>query len=409
MIAKIKKHYHQTRRKLAKFWLDINLQLTVVGITGSFGKTTTSRAIAEVLRAKYSTNMTDINLDTNYNLPITILKTKLWDQALVLEYGIDHLGEMDAHLSLVRPKIAVLTGLSPVHADKELLGSFENIIAEKRKLVEATAEDGLALFNYDDPKVREIGQSLKKAKLFYGLSKKADLWADNIKVTLEGTEFTLHDQVRDLKTEIKTGLLGYPAVYACLVAYGVGRQLGVEKKAIVQKLSGLKPLSGRLSLEKGPMGTILLNDARRANPASTIVGLQSLSQLPGRKVVVLGEMGELGEYGQEMHRQVGVEVARLKMDIVVGVGPLTKYIIEEAAKKGLKKSQLFWAKDVAEAAEILGKVLKKGDLFYLKASLLRHLERIVLLLEGQKVACKEVVCHHYGLCPTCPSLSGKVE
>lgn len=387
--------------------MDINLQLTVVGVTGSYGKTSAVRAITEVLSAKYSVNQTDLNLDTIYNLPITILKTALWNEVLVLEYGVDHLGEMGFHLSLVKPKIAVLTGVTSVHTDEEHMKSLKNAVAEKSKLVEAVPDDGLAIFNYDDENSREVGQVFKKRKIFYGLDKRADIWADNIKLSLSGTEFILHDGAEQLP--VGTGLMGYQAVYSCLVAYAVGREIKVGGDKILMKLKTLKPLAGRFSIEKGPMGTVLVNDSRRANAASTIVGLRSFVELPGRKVGVLGEMGEIGETAEKMHQEVGEEAAKLKLDVLVGVGPLTKFIIEEAERKGMRKSQLFWAKDVQEGAEILKKVLKKGDLLYLKASLLRHLERIILLLEGKKVACQEIFCHHYQPCSTCPSLTKSVK
>lgn len=392
---------------MAKLWLDINLQLTVVGVTGSFGKTSTVRAIAEVLSAKYSVNRTDLNLDTIYNLPITILKTKIWNETLVLEYGVDHPGEMDFHLSLVKPKIAVLTGITPVHSDEEHLGSLENVIAEKRKLVEAIPSDGLAVFNYDDEAVKKVGEEFKGRKVFYGLKKGADVQAQKVKLSLQGTEFELQDGKE--KILVKTPLLGYPAVYTSLAAYVVGKESGVEEEKILAKLASLKPLPGRLSSEPGPLGTVLVNDSRRANPASTIAGLKSLAEFPGRKVVVLGEMGELGEYSEKMHRLVGEEAAKLKLDILVGVGPLTKFIIDEAQKAGMKENQLFWVADVQEAAEILKNVLRKGDLLYLKASLLRHLERVLLLLEGEEVCCTEVVCHHYQPCQTCSRLKECVK
>jgi len=395
-----KELFHQMRRKIAKLWLDINLQLTVVGVTGSYGKTSTVRAIAEVLSAQYSVNRTDLNLDTVYNLPITILKTKIWNEVLVLEYGVDHKNEMDFHLSLVKPKIVVFTGITPVHSDEEHLGSLENIISEKRKLIEAVPENGFAVFNFDDENVRKIGQDFKGKKFFYGLDKEADVWADKVKVSLAGTEFELHDGQE--KFFLKTGLLGYPAVYTCLAAYVVSREEGVKREKIIEKLVQLEPLPGRLSVEPGPRGTVLIDDSRRANPASTISGLKSFAQFPGRKVAVLGEMGELGVGKEKRHQEVGEKAAELGIDLIVGVGPLTKNILEGARKKGLRESQLFWARDVIEAAEILGTILKKDDLFYLKASLLRHLERIVFLLEGEKVCCTVVVCHHYDSCPTCP-------
>ncbi len=400
----MKKIFHQVRRLLAKIWLNINLQLTIIGVTGSYGKTAAVRAIAEVLSSKFSVNRTDLNLDTVFNLPITILKTKIWNEILVLEYGVDHRGEMDRHLSLVKPKIAVLTGITPVHSDEEHFGSLTNIMAEKKKLVEAVLGNGLAIFNYDDENVRKIGQEFQGKKVFYGLNKKADVWADKTKLSLEGSEFVLHDGEKQIP--IKTGLLGYPAVYACLAAWIVGREQGVLADKMAKKMAELEPLAGRFSLEPGPLGTTLLNDARRANPASTVAGLKSLAEFPGRKVAVLGEMGELGDLSEKMHLAVGEEAAKLKIEVLVGVGPLTKFILEGARKKGLKPDQLFWAKDVNEAAEILKKILRKGDLFYLKASLLRHLERVILLLEGKKVVCRETVCHHYQPCNQCPKLVG---
>lgn len=395
----MKRIYHKIQRFSAKIWLEINLQLTVVGVTGSYGKTAVTRAIAEVLASKYSVQRTDLDLDTRYNLPITILKTSLWNEVLVLEYGIDHKNEMSQHLSLVKPKIAVLTGITPVHSDKEHLQSLENIIAEKRKLVEAIPEDGLAVLNFDDEEVRKIGLKLSKRKVFFGLTKKADVYADQIKIRLEETEFVINDGREKIK--VTTPLLGYPAVYTSLASYIVGKEMKVKKDDIVKSLSGLLPLKGRLSLEPGPLDTVLVNDSRRANPASTIAGLKSLSEFPGRKIAVLGEMGELGDWEEEMHRSVGRELAKLRIDFVIGIGPLTRYIIQEAKNGGMEKKQLFWSEDVSEAAQILKKILGKGDLLYLKASLLRHIERVVLLLEGKQVDCKLISCQRYQFCDTC--------
>lgn len=421
----IRENFHQLRRFLAKLWLEINSQLTVVGVTGSYGKTSAVRAIAEVLKAKYSVNRTDLNLDTIYNLPITILKTKMWNEVLILEYGVDHLGEMDEHLSLVKPKIALLTGITPVHADKEHFGSLENIIREKRKLIDTLPSDGLAIFNYDDEEVRKIGKEYQGRKISFGTKKEADVWASEIKINTTGTTFKLSDLVgeekilRGVYTErersaqndqiVETGLLGYPAVYSCLAAWVVGKELKMEKDKILMELKELHPLEGRFSIGKGPLGTTLVNDSLRANLFSTVAGLKSFAEFPGRKVAILGEMGEVGEKEEEVHWEVGKEVARLKLDLVVGVGPLTKYIIEEAEASGMKKSSLFWSKDVQQAASILRKIIKKGDLLYLKASLLRHLERVIFLLEGKAVNCKEISCHHYSSCTTCPDLHKRVK
>lgn len=399
-----KQFFHLTRRLLAKFWLEVNPQLRIIGITGSYGKTNTAVAVAKVLSKKYSTVQTDLNLDTVYNLPITILKVKPWTEALVLEMGVDHPGEMDFHLSLVKPQIGILTGITPVHSDKEHLGSLEGIIKEKAKLLQSLPVDGLALINYDDENARKMAKSTKAKMFFYGTDKKnCEVWADEVNVRMEGLTFNLHHQGKVLP--IATGLIGSHHIYTCMVAYLVGTYLGVNDEKILQALAELKPLPGRLSLEKGPKGSILVDDSRRANPASTISGLVTLEELPGkRKIAVLGEMGELGSFSRKGHQQVGEKLAQLKIDYLVAVGSLTKDIVNEAVKNGFGKEKIFWAKDVSEAASVLDKILKKDDLLYLKGSLLRHLERIILLLEGKQVNCRLVSCHDYNSCLTCSKL-----
>lgn len=399
-----RKLFHETRRRIAKLWLKLNPQVEIIGVTGSYGKTNTVRAINLVLSEKYQTLQTDLNLDTIYNLPITILKLRPWHRMLVLEYGVDHINEMDFHLWLVRPKIGVLAGISPVHADEEHLGSLGNILKEKEKLLAVIPKDGWVILNWDDENIRKAKIKTQAKILKYGISKEADFWAENIKVDLSGTSFVVH-HARE-KILLKIPLLGKHFVHSALVSFAVGKICGLSPKQIITGLKKLEPLRGRMSLEKGPLGTILLDDHLRANLASTIAGLETFSALPcqGRKIGVLGEMGEMGRYDKEGHRQVGQEITKLKIDFLVSVGPLQKETARETIAGGMKKENIFWAKDVKEAAEILKKILKKGDFVYLKGSLLRHLERILLILEGKRVKCTLVSCHNYGQCQTCPNL-----
>lgn len=402
--AKWKQPYHQARRILAKFWLKLHPGVKVVGITGSYGKTNTTRAIAIVLAEKYKTLQTDINLDTNFNLPITLLKLRKQHQKLVLEYGVDHRGEMDAHLRLVKPTIAVITGINPTHAEPELLGSLTGVIGEKTKMLRALTKNDLAIFNWDDKKVRLMVKKTQAKIVTYSNLGRADFWADQIKISLKEMTFVLHHQ--DKKIKVKTGLIGRHFVQNCLAAAAVGRAEGLSWRQIRAGLSRLRPLKGRLNLEKGPRGSILINDALRANPASTLAGLRLLADLPtkGRRIAVLGEMGELGEMVEEEHRRIGRELAKLKIDFLVSVGPLQKFTSQEAQKSGLKKERVFWVENVVQAAEVLKKILGKGDLFYLKGSLLRHLERILLLLRNQKISCRAISCHYYQQCSACPNL-----
>lgn len=189
--VKWKQPFHQARRILAKFWLKCHPWVTIIGITGSYGKTNTTRAITTVLAEKYRTLPTDLNLDTIYNLPITILKLRPWHQKLVLEYGVDHKGEMDFHLSLVKPFMGVITGINPTHSDPELLGSLAGVIKEKSKLLQALPKEGWAIFNWDDKNVRKMAKKTKAQILSYGLDRQADFGAEKIKVSFSGTEFIL--------------------------------------------------------------------------------------------------------------------------------------------------------------------------------------------------------------------------
>jgi UDP-N-acetylmuramyl pentapeptide synthase len=175
----------------------------------------------------------------------------------------------------------------------------------------------------------------------------------------------------------------------------VGTLCGMKWREITAGLAKLIPLDGRGNLESGPKETVILNDARRANPASTVAGLQTLADLSAkRKIAVLGEMGELGKYSEEGHRSVGHKASETKPDYLICVGGATKYIAEEA-RKGMKKNQVILVKDVFEAAGVLSGILKKGDLWYLKGSLLKHLERIPLIIEGRDVDPDEVAAKRY--------------
>lgn len=403
-----KQPFHDLRWLLAKNWLKLNPGVIVIGVTGSYGKTNTSRAIMTVLSEKYPALQTDLNLDTVYNLPITLLKLRPNHKFIILEMGVDHSGDMSSYLSLVKPSTVVLTGISPVHSDEEHLGSLEGIIEEKGKLLAALPKSGVAILNADDKNVRKMATKTEAKVIWYGLkpekNQKIDLWADNIKVDFKGTSFVIHRDSE--KINAKIGLIGRHFVQAALVAAIIGQEFGLSDEEIVSGLAKVESLPGRLSLEKGPMETALLDDHLRANPASTMAGLETLADLPtkGKKVAILGEMGELGESSEEEHRKIGGLVAKLGIDYLVGIGPLQKFSMDEAVKKGMKKDKVFWTGDVTQAAEILKKIIKKGDLLYLKGSLLRHLERIILLLDDKRVDCQLISCHVYKQCPSCPKL-----
>lgn len=405
-----RKIFHETRRRVAKLWLKLFPKITIIAITGSYGKTNSTRAISQVLSEKYKTLQTDLNLDTIYNLPITILKLRPWHQKLVLEYGLDKIGEMDHfHLWLVNPQIVVMTGITPVHSDKEHLGSLKNIIKEKGRLLEVLPRDGSAILNYDDHYVRQMAKKTKAKVVWYGLDKKADFWADRIKVNFSGTRFRFHylNSNHQSKTvDLETGLVGRHFIHSCLIATIIGLNQGLSWQQINKGLKKIKPLPGRVSIEKGPKKSILVNDSLRANPASTRAGLKLLSDLKTKhkKIAVLGEMGELGKLAKKEHQKIGVLTAKLRIDYLIAIGPLQKLTAQTAIRSGMSKNRVFWVANIVEASDILRKIIGEGDLLYLKGSRLRHMERLLLALGGKQVGCRLPFCHFYHHCQNCQYL-----
>lgn len=417
----IKKIYHQTRRFLAKNWLRL-CHPVQIAITGSQGKTNTTQTLYQVLKNIAPTIVTDINLDTNFNVPITALKVTPWTKFAVFELGVDHIGEMDKHLEIVKPHISVITGISPVHTDKEHFGSIENLIAEKRKLIEKLTPNDFAILNYDDENVRKMSSYTKAKIIFYGSdTNHCQFYYDknSVKITLSGTHFKLFSTNFNHFQSISTKLIGLHHSSNLTAVYAVLKTLFPKDKKIdsifKKTVFNLKPLRGRMNIEKGPMGTILLNDSLRANPKSTDEGIKTFYKInidknnfqlnychpefiseshknyKPKKIAVLGVMGELYDPVTE-HKKTAQTLIDFPPDIIIGVGNYRKYTIDELIKLGFPKEKALFAKDVFEAAEILKKIIHPCDFIYLKSSLLRNLWRIIKILKGEKICCHEEFC-----------------
>jgi len=400
----IKKFFHATRRALAKEYmrfLEGTRNPTQIAITGSQGKTTTTEVVHRVLSQFGHTIRTDRSLDTIYNVPITTLRVKPWTQYIIWELGIDHPREMARHLEIAHPSIACVTGISPVHTDAEHMGSLETLIKEKRRIIEYLPANGTAILNHDNEYTQAMALHTKASIKWFGMTPDCTIWTDptSIKVTVEGTSATcyVNDENTSRALKIKTGLIGNFHLYNIMAAYLIVRE-AVPKTDISQIFQDtvrvMKPLPGRMSIEKGPLDTELLNDSLRASPESTRAGLESFDRITysiGRKIAVIGEMGEL-EDPQGEHRKTGEYLATMHFDYILCIGPLRKLTIEEAVKRGVSREKIGYATDVFEAAKILKRVLRKGDFWYLKGSLLRNYNRILKLLCDEDVCCHEVLC-----------------
>ena len=220
----LKNVFHNMRRKAAYVWLKFQ-PATQIAITGSQGKTSTTRIIVEVVKEVVKANVisTDINLDTIYNIPITALRVSPKIDYAIFEVGIDHKDEMKKHLEIIDPIISVLTGISSVHSDSTHLGSLKNIIKEKEFLIKALNKKGYAVLNYDDKNVRDIGKRSKARIIWFGGNKgRCKIFLDKkdkVLLSIKKTEFIFYDGNK--KIHIETPLIGKHHIYNIMAAYGV--------------------------------------------------------------------------------------------------------------------------------------------------------------------------------------------
>jgi UDP-N-acetylmuramoyl-tripeptide--D-alanyl-D-alanine ligase len=363
----------QAVQKVAAFWRRRH-HLRVIGITGSVGKTTTKELAAAVLARRYVTLKSEASYNNEIGLPLTLMHLTEAYQCAVLEMGMYDVGEIADLARIARPHVGVVTIVRPVHLERA--GTFERIVSAKAELVEALppAPDGVAILNYDDENVRGMAQVTQARVFYYGLSPEADLWADRIEgLGLEGIRFQLHH--RDEALYVKIPLLGRHSVHTALRAAAVGLVEGLTWQEIIEGLRG-PSLQLRLVAVPGPDGATILDDTYNASPASVIAALNLLDELGGRKVAVLGDMLELGEYEHEGHEKVGMRALEVA-DILVAVGPRGRIIGESALRWGMPSDRVYIVEDSAEAVALLEQMVTGRDVILVKGSRVMHMEEIV--------------------------------
>jgi UDP-N-acetylmuramoyl-tripeptide--D-alanyl-D-alanine ligase len=376
-IALLVKDTIQAMQTIAEHWRN-KLTLRVIGITGSVGKSTTKEVTADVLGRRYRTLKNPGNLNNEIGLPLTLLRVTESHRCAVLEMGFYIPGEIALLCKVAKPQVGVITNVSHVHMERA--GSLDAIAAGKMELVEGlpAAPEGVAILNYDEPIVRRMAKSTKARVFYYGLSPEADLWASDIEgLGLEGVRFILH--YRGDSLHVRVPLLGRHSVHTVLRAAAVGLMEGLTWEEII---GGLRTSQSQLRLVtvQGPGGSLIMDDTYNAAPTSVIAGLNLLSELEGRKVAVLGDMLELGEFEERGHRMVGVRVADTA-DELIAVGTRAQWIAEEAILSGLPETNVVIVGDKDAAIEYLQKRIGEGDVVLIKGSRGMHMDQIVTALE----------------------------
>ena len=348
----------------------------VIGITGSVGKSSTKELVAEVLSEHFHTHKNPGNYNNEIGLPLTLMNCGYGQECVVLEMGFYYPGEIQFLCEIAAPEIGIITNIGTVHAERA--GSQQAIAQGKAELIQALPEDGTAILNYDDPLVRPMATETTARVLFYGLSPKADLWADNIQGRgLKGITVDLH--YHGEKFNMQVPLLGRHSVQTILRASAAGIAVGMNWEEIIHGLhKGQTQL--RLVAVRAESGALILDDTYNATPESMIAALDLLDELNGHKVAVLGDMLELGEYEQIGHQQVGKHAATIVSHLVT-VGELGRVIADTAHQAGLAQEAITTVKNSAEAVEVLKYNLSPEDVVLIKGSHGLRMDTIAAALE----------------------------
>jgi UDP-N-acetylmuramoyl-tripeptide--D-alanyl-D-alanine ligase len=345
----------------------------VIGITGSVGKTTTKELTAQVLGTRYSVLKNEGNRNNEIGVPLTLLQLRTNHQYAVIEMGMYARGEIALFASLARPHIGVITMVGPVH--QERLGSIENIALAKAELVEALPEDGVAILNDDDERVRAMAAVSKARVVTYGLTSRADVWANEIEsYGLDGISFTLHHQEQAFPMRVP--LLGRHSVHTALRAATVAMVAGMTWEEILDGFLIPAPQL-RLAASEGPFGSLVLDDTYNASEESTIAALNLLDEVNGgTHIAVLGDMLELGEAEVQAHRNVGCRAA-LVAQYIVCVGPRAQWIAEEAEACADTPTQVYHVMDNAAALAVLRDIIHEKCAILVKGSRGMRMDEIV--------------------------------
>jgi UDP-N-acetylmuramoyl-tripeptide--D-alanyl-D-alanine ligase len=351
----------------------------LVGVTGSAGKTTTKEAIAHVLASRFRVLKSEGNFNNHFGLPLMLLKLEPEHEVAVIEMGMSHAGEIRALAKIAQPEIGVVTNVAPVHL--EFFDSIAGIARAKYELIESLPANGRAVLNADDEYVSQFGRDFKGKVVTYGTRATADIRPENVVTRgAEGSEFDV--VIGSSREHARLPLVGEHNILNALAAVAVGLARGLKPAEAVGALATLAPPDKRGQVVQ--LGNItVINDCYNSNPKALRAMVDALAAMKaGRRIVVAGEMLELGPAGEEMHRAAGLHAAEKKIDVLIGVRGLAQGMVDAARQAG---SEAEFVATPEEAGEWLARETRDGDVVLLKASRGVKLEKA---LETWKAASK---------------------
>lgn len=356
----------QALMDLAAFYRN-SLNLKVVGITGSVGKTSTKETVASVLSQKYKVLKTDGNYNNEIGLPLTIFNITEEHEIAVLEMGIDHFGEMHRLAAVSQPDICIITNIGLAHLEN--LGSRDGILQAKTEVFDHLKPNATVLLNGDDDKLQGISSVQEKSPVFFGMAENLDAYADDIKnLGLKGTLCTLHLPTGNVRVHIPVP--GKHMVYNALAGACTGIALGLTLAEIKAGLESMKTIAGRTHLIETD-SLMIIDDCYNASPASMQGALDVLSYSLGRTVAIMGDMFELGANEKELHYNTGVYASRKGIDIICCIGKLSRNTWEGAsAQRRIQgnRNAAYYFETKEEFLDKMNEIIQKDDTVMVKAS-----------------------------------------
>jgi UDP-N-acetylmuramoyl-tripeptide--D-alanyl-D-alanine ligase len=353
----------------------------LVAVTGSAGKTTTKEAIAHLLAARFHVMKSEGNLNNHFGLPLQLLRLEAGHDVAVMELGMSHAGEITQLARIAQPDSGVVTNVAPVHLG--FFNSVADIARAKYELVAALTARGTAFLNVDDEYVSQFGRDFHGKVVTFGVRHAADVRAQNVETRgTAGSRFDLI--IEGCREQVTLPLMGVHNIYNALAAAAVATQHGVAPSEAAAALGTLRPAEKRGEILK-LAGATVINDCYNSNPKALDSMVDSLAGMAARRrIVVAGEMLELGPAGEQLHRESGKHMAEMKIDIVVGVRGLAKEIVSAAQAAGV---EAHFVETPEAAGEWLSRTAREDDAVLLKASRGVKLERA---LETWKARAQQV-------------------
>ena len=339
--------------------------MTVVGITGSVGKSTTKEMIACVLGAAYRVAKTPENHNNDIGMPMAVLSIPEDTEVAVLEMGMNHFREIAYLTNIARPDLAVIINIGTMHI--EHLGSQEGILKAKLEIAEGMGENGQLILNGDDAYLRKAPSMVTQKITYFGTGENCDVRGDSI---VEGEGIAYQACCGDDHFDIRLPVEGLHHVPDSLAAVAVGLRLGVAPEAITSALANFRNMDGRQEIFEAK-GYTIIKDCYNAGPESMAAALAVLGKRQGRKIAVLGDMLELGISAQAEHYRIG-RIAAEKADVLLTYGPNGERMVSGAVTGGMKYVQAF--DDHGELAAYLKRIAKPGDTMLFKGSHGMHME-----------------------------------